>query len=621
MPIIHISTHVLKLKPNLPPLCRCKPSLPPPAAPPLRRRRCRSSSALAVPAREPVSPPEPPIPERIFSSGAKSGTYTPGDSTFYSLIDSYAGAGDFGSLEKVLHRMRRERRVLVERSFISIFKAYGRAGLPEMAIDWFDRMVDEFQCKRTVRSFNSVLNIIIQNGLYNRGLEFYSYVISSSQINISPNVLSYNLAVKAACKMGMVDRAVELFREMPLRSCVPDVFTYCTLMDGLCKEGRIEEAVSLLDEMQIEGCFPSAVTYNVLINGLCKKGDLRRAAKLVDNMLLKGCAPNEVTYNTLIHGLCLRGKLDKAVDLLNRMVAINFMPNDVTYGTIINGLVRLGRAVDGLQVLKFMVERGSCANQYVYSTLLSGLFKEGKFQEARRLWQDIVEERCEPNTVMYSAFIDGLCQEGKPEEAKEVLLEMMNKGIAPNAFTYSSLLRGFFRTDKSEKAILMWEELENNNDFTNAVCYSVLIHGLCAKGKLEKATMAIVIMESSKKGNISHALNLLNSMLHQECDPDLYTCDIFLKALSEKLNPPQDGREFLDELVLRLFKRQRVFADFFVLEFSAVGISAWVCTFQVSYRRTGGEHVYKTVSRSWYPKLENAWMHWERKFHALLSIN
>ncbi|KAF5944666.1 hypothetical protein HYC85_018743 [Camellia sinensis] len=49
-------------------------------------------------------------------------------------------------------------------------------------------------------------------------------------------------------------------------------------------------------------------------------------------------------------------------------------------------------------------------------------------------------------------------------------------------------------------------------------------------------------------------------MLDQGCDPDLVTCNIFLKALKEKLNPPQDGSLFLDELVLRLYKRQRIVA-------------------------------------------------------------
>jgi len=61
-----------------------------------------------------------------------------------------------------------------------------------------------------------------------------------------------------------------------------------------------------------------------------------------------------------------------------------------------------------------------------------------------------------------------------------------------------------------------------------------------------------------KQSSISRAIDLLNSMLDRGCDPDLVTCIIFLRTLREKLDPPQDGREFLDGLVVRLLKRQRV---------------------------------------------------------------
>ncbi|KAJ6705274.1 PENTATRICOPEPTIDE REPEAT-CONTAINING PROTEIN [Salix purpurea] len=430
----------------------------------------------------------PPIFDKIFKTGAKMGSYKLGDSTFYSLINNYADLGDFKSLEKVLDRMRCEKRVVVEKCFIVIFKAYGKAHLPEKAVDLFDRMAYEFECKRTVKSFNSVLNVIIQEDLFYRALEFYNHVIGAKGVNISPNVLTFNLVIKAMCKVGLVDDAVQMLRKMPVSKCQPDAYTYSTLMDGLCKADRIDEAVSLLDEMQIDGCFPSPVTFNVLINGLCKKGDLSRVAKLVDNMFLKGCVPNEVTYNTLIHGLCLKGKLEKAISLLDRMVSSKCVPNVVTYGTVINGLVKQGRALDGARVLASMEERGYHVN-------------------------DIV--------------IDGLCQDGKPDEAVEVLSEMTNNGCKPNAYTYSSLMKGFFEAGNGHKAIEVWKDMAKHNCTQN---------------------------ESS----ISRAIDLLNSMLDRGCDPDLVTCIIFLRALREKLDPPQDGGEFLDGLVVRLLKRQRV---------------------------------------------------------------
>ncbi|RID78246.1 hypothetical protein BRARA_A01091 [Brassica rapa] len=403
---------------------------------------------------------EPPISHQMFKSAPKMGSFTQGDSTLSSTIESHAAKLDFASVENLLTRIRSENRTVREHTFIAIFKAYGKAHLPEKAVDLFHRMVCEFHCKRTVKSFNSVLNVVIKEGLYHRGLEFHDHVVMSSNMNICPNGLSFNLVIKALCKLGFVDRAVEVFRGMPERKCLPDVYTYCTLMDGLCKEERIDEAVLLLDEMQSEGISPSSVTYNVLINGLCKRGDLTRVTKLVDNMFLKG---------------------------------------------------------------------GYRLNQHVYSVLISGLFKEGRAEEAMSLWKKMGERDCKPNIVVYSALVDGLCREGKPDEAKEILNEMISNGCLPNAYTYSSLMRGLFKAGLSEEAIQ-----------PDVVTYNILLDGLCVHK------------------DVSRAVDLLNCMLERGCDPDVITCNVFLKSLREKSGACEEGRRFLEELVVRLLKRQRV---------------------------------------------------------------
>ncbi|KAL7131966.1 hypothetical protein ABFS83_12G040300 [Erythranthe nasuta] len=554
----------------------------------------------------------PPISDKIFVNSPKLGSYRRGDSTFYSLIEHHANSGDFKALEIVFQRMKRERRVFIEKNFILVFRACAKFRLHRKAVELFDRMVTEFRCQQTVKSFNSVLNVIIQQGEYRHALDFYDHVVNN-RTYISPNVLTCNLLIKALCKVGLVAKAVDVFREMPDLKYRPDAYTYCTLMDGLCKENRIDDAVVLLDEMQIEGCDLSPVAFNVLIDGLCKKGDLPRAAKLVDNMFLKGCVPNQVTYNTLVHGLCLKGKLDKAIDLLTRMLSNKLLPNDVTYGTVINGLVKMGRAIDGMRVLTTMEEKGYRTNEYGYSTLVSGLFREGKSREALELFNKMKENGRKPNTVVYSALIDGLCRQGKPYEGEEYLSQMISVGCAPNAFTYSALMRGFFKVGDCDKALLVWKEIVDKDYMDNEVCYSVLIHGLCKNGKSKDAltvwkhvlakgltpdavaytsmihglcndgsireglnlfnemqckkasnskpdavTYNVLINALCKQGRIPHAIDLLNSMLDQGCDPDSVTCNIFLASLKEKPDPPQDGGEFLDELVLRLHKRQRI---------------------------------------------------------------
>ncbi|KAK1279813.1 Pentatricopeptide repeat-containing protein [Acorus gramineus] len=401
----------------------------------------------------------PPLPDSLFESPPRAGPHTLGDSTFHNMVLSYADAGDLRSLDLLLDRMRRDRRSLGETLLVRVVKAYGKARRVDDALDLFDGLSEEFHIRRTVRSFNSALNVLVAEGLVDRALGFYARF---REEGVSPNGLTFNLLIKVLCRSGSVDRATEVFRGMYGHGCTPDVFAYGTLMDGLCREGRTDEAVALLDEMHVEGVLPSVVVYNVLVRRLCLDGDFARVSRLVDNMHLKGCAPNEATYNTIIHGLCLKGRVEKAVGILERMVSNGCRPNEVTYGTIIDGLVKQNRASDAIKVLSLMEEKGLKANEFVYSSLVSGLFKAGNSKLAMEIWRQMEENGCKANIVVYTALVDGLCRGGDIEEAKRVLLEMSEKGFKPNVFTYSALMRGLFETGKTEDAIGVWNDMIDN---------------------------------------------------------------------------------------------------------------------------------------------------------------
>ncbi|EPS61263.1 hypothetical protein M569_13534, partial [Genlisea aurea] len=571
------------------------------------------NSAAAAPAPPLQEQRRTPSPDSIFgkASPPKRGSFKHGDSTYRSLIESTAEVvGSIAALETIFREMKLHGRSFTESNFILFFRACGKARSPHKAMEFFHRMTAEFHCRQTVKSFNSVLNVVIQQGLYREALEFHDRIIHSKKNNVSPNGLTFNLLIKACCRSGLVDRALHVFRDMATSNCDPDAYTYSTLMDGLCKADRLDDAMALLDEMHVEGCFPAAETFNVLINGLCRKGDLSRAAKLVDNMFLKGCIPTVVTYNTLIHGLCNRGKVEKAVDLVSRMISDNLAPSEVTYGTLITGLVRRGRASEGVRLLTLMEERGLKPNEYAFSSLISGLFKENNPEEALKLWERMTKTGRKPNTVLYGALIDGLCRERRPHDAEGYLVQMIEDGCKPNSFVYASLMRGFFEAGDGEKAIALWQQLDRETADSNnnsVFFFSIMINGLCKEGRLTDATMlwksmlvkglsldtvayssmvhgfcnaglvnqglnlldemlsssdarpdavtyTILIGALCRRGEIHRAVELLDTMLSQGCDPDPTCCRVFLREGGVE---PERVGEFLEELASRLLNRDR----------------------------------------------------------------
>ncbi|KAL0406031.1 UNVERIFIED_CONTAM: hypothetical protein Slati_3917000 [Sesamum latifolium] len=251
----------------------------------------------------------------------------------------------------------------------------------------------------------------------------------------------------------------------------------------------------------------NVLTINLMI---CKSGWVSRAVDLFREMPILKCDPDVFTYCALMDGLCKDNRVEDAVALLDEMQIEGCSPTPATYNVLINGLCKKGDLGRAAKLLDNMFLKGCTPDEVTYNTLIHGLCLKGKLDRAGRAVDGVhvlmaMEERgYRANEYGYSALISGLFREGKSEEALKFWGKMIDKGCKPNtminvgykanAFTYSSLIRGFFQVGKSDKAILLWKE-----------------------------------------------------MTEKDC-----------KDNEEKVDPPQDGREFLDELVLTLYKQQRL---------------------------------------------------------------
>ncbi|KAF2543597.1 hypothetical protein F2Q68_00029565 [Brassica cretica] len=174
------------------------------------------------------------------------------------------------------------------------------------------------------------------------------------------------------------------------------------------------------------------------------------------------------------------------------------------------------------------------------SSLMRGLFKAGLSEEAMQVWGEM---GCSRNEVCYSVLIDGLCGVGKVNEAMMVWSEMLTTGIKPDTVAYSSMIKGLCGIGSIDAALRLYHEMlcqEEPNSQPDVVTYNILLDGLCVHK------------------DVSRAVDLLNCMLDRGCDPDVITCNVFLKSLREKSGACDEGRRFLEELVVRLLKRQRV---------------------------------------------------------------
>lgn len=281
--------------------------------------------------------------------------YKPSEALYSLLISRLSHARRFGIIEDLLLRIKSERCRVSEEFFFQLIKVYGNvANHPEQAIKTL-MMMPEFHCWPTVRTFNFVLNMLVNAKQFDVIHEVY---LKAPKLGVELDTCCFNILIKGLCNCGNLDAAFSLFEEMPNQGCKPNARTYSTLMHSLCKNKRVSDAFDLYRRMDADGCHPDTVTFNILISGLCREGKVIEAMEFLKKMKLKGCYPNSGTYQALLYGFIDAGRFVEGREFMGLMLADGYCPSYLSYKSLVEGLCRGSFIADAEEVLKQMVRQG-----------------------------------------------------------------------------------------------------------------------------------------------------------------------------------------------------------------------------------------------------------------------
>uniref|UniRef100_M4EG13 Pentacotripeptide-repeat region of PRORP domain-containing protein n=1 Tax=Brassica campestris TaxID=3711 RepID=M4EG13_BRACM len=243
---------------------------------------------------------------------------------------------------------------------------------------------------------------------------------------IDPNVIFYSGMIHVFVKEGNLFEAVNLYKEMILRSVDTNVFTYNSLINGLCVDGRLGEAKRMFDSMR---CSPDLVTYNTLIKGFCKSKRVEDGMRLLCEMAREGIVGDAFTYNTLIHGYCQAGKLSVALKVFGRMVDCGVAPDVVTYNVLLDCLCSKGKVENAMVMVEEMEKREMYVDIVTYSIIIRGMCRSNKVKEAWCLFCSLALKGVKPDAIAYRTMISGLSREGRRREADKLCRKMKEDGI------------------------------------------------------------------------------------------------------------------------------------------------------------------------------------------------
>ncbi|KAJ3679563.1 hypothetical protein LUZ60_017574 [Juncus effusus] len=340
------------------------------------------------------------------------------------------------------------------------------------AISFFKEQMVLNRFTPDIWSFNVVLKALCKLGEIKGAQEMFDKM---RKIGYSPDRVTYNILIDGLCKAKQVYKAYQVLQMFQSKGQnAPNVITYTTIISGYCKIGKMDHAHKVFDEMIDYGIKPTQVTYNILIDGYSKAGSMKLAVQMYDKMLLSGIRPDIITITSLINGYCINGQLDKAMELWHDMGINGLRPNLYTFSIMIHSLCKLNRLEEAIQFLNQLIERRDLIPKpFVYNPVLDGLCRIGKVDEANSILAQLEKNRGFPDKYSYTILIIGHCMKGRMNEAIEIFGRMKNKGCEIDSVTTRCLVTCLLKAglpNEADRIIMCSLEGNDRSNSSNDFC-------------------------------------------------------------------------------------------------------------------------------------------------------
>lgn len=175
------------------------------------------------------------------------------------------------------------------------------------------------------------------------------------------------------------------------------------------------------------------------------------------------------------------------------------------------------------------------------SSLIKEHGKQGDLAACWNVWSKLSErDGVVPNEITLGCMVDALVTNRQVSQA-EALVHLWKPKVQPNTVVYSTLIHGWAKQNDAKRAMAIFAQMRQEGVTCNAVTYNCMIHAcvrVCDMDaalallddmksagssliKPDKFTYSTIIKGYCCKGDMDQALELFDSMLHEDIAPDL----------------------------------------------------------------------------------------------------
>ncbi|TYG78134.1 hypothetical protein ES288_D02G033500v1 [Gossypium darwinii] len=316
------------------------------------------------------------------------------------------------------------------------------------------------------------LGLILHGRIIKSGVEFDSFVRVS--------------LVEMYVKLEEMGFALQVFDESPERNKSESILLWNVLINGCCKVGDLEKAMELFEAMPER----NIGSWNSFINGLMKNGDLNKAMQLFDEMKEK----DVVSWTTIVNGLSQNGDHQKALSMFFKMLEVGLRPNDLTLVSALSACAKIGALEAGVRIHNYFVENGLRLNKATAAALVDMYAKCGNILSASKVFE-VTKEK---DIRTWSVMIWGWATHGFYGQAIRCFKKMMFSGIKPDAVVFLALLTACSHSGQVDLGLNFFDSMRFDYSIEPTMKHYTLVVDLLGRaGRLDEAMKFIQRMPIS----------------------------------------------------------------------------------------------------------------------------
>ncbi|KAG9133749.1 hypothetical protein Leryth_018450 [Lithospermum erythrorhizon] len=272
---------------------------------------------------------------------------------------------------------------------------------------------------------------------FNEGRQVHKHVVQSG---FGSNLFVQTSLINCYVKCEEVGLGKKVFDEMPERNVV----AWSAMIGGYSRLGRVNEALDMFREMQKAGVMADEVTLASVVSACAMSGALDLGRWVHTYIDKKGVRNDLELCTALVNMYAKCGNVEKAKEIFHAMP----VKDAKAWTSMIVGLAIHGLAEEALETFAQMGEAKVEPNHVTLIGVLSACAHSGLVSEGKKYWSSMLESGIEATMEHYGIMVDLFCRANLIEEAYQFIKVMP---IIPNPAIWRTLLAACRRHTLVEK--------------------------------------------------------------------------------------------------------------------------------------------------------------------------